>query len=170
MLMEKKNGSITLLEQLKPDSKNANKGSVRGRGIIEKSLRSYGAGRSIVVDLEGNVIAGNQVLDVAADLDIPLRVVQTNGNELVVVQRTDLNIDSPEGRGLAIADNRANELSLNWDIGVLEDLSMDVDLTEYWHPEELSNMYEDVEKQDEESFEKQQKECTCPGCGLVFSV
>jgi hypothetical protein len=33
------------LSDLTPDSHNANKGTERGRALLEKSLRQYGAGR-----------------------------------------------------------------------------------------------------------------------------
>lgn len=36
--------------QLILDEKNANKGTKRGRELLEKSLGDYGAGRSVVVD------------------------------------------------------------------------------------------------------------------------
>ena len=132
--------SINVLSDLTPDTKNANKGTQRGRGLLEKSLRQYGAGRSVLSDKHGNLIAGNKTIDVAAELDLPVRVVETDGNELVVVQRTDLDIDSEAGRGLAIADNRTGEASLDWDADVLLELSDDIDLTEFWKPEELEEL------------------------------
>jgi DNA modification methylase len=139
-----KNGAKRIggIADLKPDSKNANRGTQRGRGLLEKSLRQYGAGRSVLADREGNLIAGNKTVDVAAEIDLPVRVVQTDGHELVVVQRTDLDLDSSEGRGLAIADNRTGETGLEWDTDALLDLSASgiVDLEEFWKPEELEEL------------------------------
>jgi DNA modification methylase len=132
--------SINVLSDLTPDTKNANKGTQRGRGLLEKSLRQYGAGRSVLSDKHGNLIAGNKTIDVAAELDLPVRVVETDGNELVVVQRTDLDIDSEAGRGLAIADNRTGEASLDWNADVLLDIADTVDLTEFWKPDELDKL------------------------------
>jgi len=133
---------IGKIADLKPDSKNANLGTQRGRGLLEKSLRQYGAGRSVLADREGNLIAGNKTVDVAAEIDLPVRVVQTDGNELVVVQRTDLDLDSSEGRGLAIADNRTGETGLEWNTEALLDLSASgiVDLEEFWKPGELEEL------------------------------
>ena len=145
-----KNGehkSITSIADLKPDTKNANKGSQRGRGLLEKSLRQYGAGRSVLTDKNGNLIAGNKTIDVAAELDLPVKVVQTNGEEVVVVQRTDLDIDSAAGRGLAIADNRTSEVSLDWDASVLAELANDVDLLEFWKNDELDELIGTLEKE-----------------------
>ena len=144
-----KNGAKRIggIADLKPDSKNANLGTQRGRGLLEKSLRQYGAGRSVLADREGNLIAGNKTVDVAAEIDLPVRVVQTDGHELVVVQRTDLDLDSSEGRGLAIADNRTGETGLEWDTDALLDLSASgiVDLEEFWKPEELEKLLNEGE-------------------------
>ena len=133
---------IGKIADLKPDSKNANLGTQRGRGLLEKSLRQYGAGRSVLVDRDGNLIAGNKTVDVAAEIDLPVRVVQTDGHELVVVQRTDLDLDSSEGRGLAIADNRTGETGLEWNTDTLLDLSASgtVELEDFWKPEELEEL------------------------------
>ena len=113
---------IAGIEDLTPDDLNANKGTERGRGLLEKSLRKYGAGRSIVTDRNGKVIAGNKTLEAVADLDLDVEVVQTSGDTLVVVQRTDIESGSKEAVGLGIADNRVAELSLAWDAEVLEEI------------------------------------------------
>lgn len=107
------------LTDLKPDRRNANRGTVRGRALLEDSLRRHGAGRSILADKHGNVIAGNKTLESAADIGLPVRFVQTDGTELVVVQRTDLDLDSDSGRSLAYLDNRVAELDLSWDVAEL---------------------------------------------------
>jgi DNA modification methylase len=102
---------------LKPDIENANQGTQRGLGLLDKSLRKLGAGRSILVDKDGNVIAGNKTLDRAADINLPVRIVETDGTELVVVKRTDLDLYSAEdtrARQLAYADNKISELDLAW--------------------------------------------------------
>ena len=158
------------------DFQNANKGTQRGRGLLEKSLRQYGAGRSVLSDKDGYIIAGNNVMEVAADLELPLRVVETDGNELVVVRRTDLDLDSKEGAGLAIADNRTSEVGLDWDIKNLLDLSANgmVDLMEFWHPSELEKligleMEEAVGVAQEKSEDINEKHDTeCPECGYKF--
>ena len=102
---------------LTPDKENANEGTQRGRGLLEKSLRQLGAGRSILTDKDGNVIAGNKTLESAADIDLPVRIVETDGNELVVVKRTDLDLYSEtdkRARQLAYADNKVAEIDLAW--------------------------------------------------------
>jgi hypothetical protein len=61
-------------------------------------------------------IAGNKTLEAARGLGVTKTiVVPTTGQELVVVQRTDLDLASDAtARELAVADNRASELGLEW--------------------------------------------------------
>ena len=77
---------------IKPDPRNINKGTQRGRGLLEQSLREYGAGRSVLTDKHGTLIAGNKTHEVATEIGLPVRIIETDGNELVVVQRTDLDL------------------------------------------------------------------------------
>lgn len=59
--------TIKTLADLQPDSRNANRGTQRGRGLVETSLQKYGAGRSVLVDRNGVLIAGNKTTEAAAD-------------------------------------------------------------------------------------------------------
>lgn len=131
--------SITQLSDLTPDDRNANAGTPRGRGLVETSLQKYGAGRSILVDRNGKVIAGNKTSEAAAAIGLEgLVVVQTTGNQLVVVQRTDLDLDEDTAaRELAIADNRAGELGLEWNVDVLTELSQEIDLSTFFTKDEI---------------------------------
>ena len=135
------------ISDLIPDHANANKGTERGRYALESSLRQFGAGRSILLDKNGRIIAGNKTVEVAADVGLDdVLIVQTDGKQIVAVQRTDLDIDSPEGRGLAYADNRVGELSLDWDAEqVLADLNAGMDLSALWKQDELDELIADLQ-------------------------
>jgi hypothetical protein len=129
----------TKLTDLTPDHANANKGTERGRYALEASLRKYGAGRSILIDRNGRIIAGNKTAETAADVGIDdVIVVQTDGKQIVAVQRTDLDLDSKEARELAYADNRVGQLDLDFDAEqILADLTAGVDLSALWRQDEL---------------------------------
>lgn len=115
-------GTISI-DQLTPDDRNANKHSDRGRKVVKQSLEELGAGRSILVDRENRIIAGNLTAEQAKQAGIRhVRIVETTGDELIAVRRTDLSLDDPKARRLAIVDNRAQELSLSWDDEVLQSL------------------------------------------------
>jgi hypothetical protein len=108
---------IKKLADLTPDSNNYNKGTEKGRKLIGKSLKKLGAGRSILIDKDGNVIAGNKTLEGAAAAGIDeVIVVKTTGRQIVAVQRTDLEIGSKKGREMALADNATGAANLSWDL------------------------------------------------------
>lgn len=110
-----------------PDDFNANAGTERGTRVIEDSLRTYGAGRSLLADKNGRLIAGNKTQQGAVDIGLEDVIeIETDGNQIVVVKRRDLSLDDAKARALAIADNRANEVSLNWDEPVLTALLADI--------------------------------------------
>lgn len=138
--MSKPSAVTRKLTDMIPDAKNANKHTVRGMSMLEDSLQELGAGRSIVVDRNNNVIAGNATLQAAVDAGFEdAIVVPTDGKQLVVVQRTDLDLDGTRGRKLAIADNRTAEVSLDWDSDVLKQLADDgLDLSRFWDADELA--------------------------------
>ena len=81
---------IQALSDLTLDPQNANRGTPHGGPLLAHSLHELGAARSIVTDRDGRVIAGNKTVTQARALDLPVVVVQTTGDRLVVVQRLDL--------------------------------------------------------------------------------
>jgi len=143
--------------------------------MIERSLRQYGAGRSILVDRDGNIIAGNKTADGCASIGLDdTVVVDSDGTKLVVVRRTDLHIDDPKARELAIADNRAQEESLTWDTDVLKGLACEVDLTAFWFPDELNELMGVVPSfepvgEDEQGRLDEKSKVECPECGHCFT-
>jgi hypothetical protein len=104
------------ISDLKTDPNNANKGTERGQQALQQSLEQYGAGRSILIDKNGYIIAGNKTAEQAGQLGInDVKVVEVDGNTLVAVKRTDLDIEDETARQMAYADNRVGQLSLEWD-------------------------------------------------------
>jgi len=135
------------LSELTPDHSNANRGTERGRYALEASLRKYGAGRSILIDRNGRIIAGNKTAETAADVGIDdVIVVQTDGRQVVAVQRTDLDLDSNEARELAYADNRVGQLDLDFDPAqILADINAGVNLDQFWRKDELDELLADLQ-------------------------
>lgn len=108
------------IEELRQDNLNFNKGTYEGEVLIKKSLERFKAGRSVLIDKDNNIIAGNKTVQAAATMGMKVRVIETTGDELVAVKRTDIDIDSKEGRELALADNRTAQINLAWDEPNLE--------------------------------------------------
>lgn len=118
------------MENIQLDPHNYRIHNDRNKSIIRKSLEECGAGRSVLMDKENYLIAGNGVYEQAKALGIPVRVIETNGKELVVVKRTDLSIDDNRRKLLALADNHASDTSeFDMDL-VLEEFSADE--LKYW--------------------------------------
>ena len=123
---------IDTLADLTPDGENFNKHTEFGQKLLEDSLRKFGAGRSILVDKDGNIIAGNSTTETAAAIGMEdVIVVPTDGKKLVVVQRTDLSLDSPEGRELALADNMTALKGIDLDLAKVQETLGD-DLAKAW--------------------------------------
>lgn len=104
------------ISDLKFDDKNFNKHTEYGMSLLEKSLRELGAGRSILLDKDNNIIAGNGIVEAAGSVGLEnVKIVETTGDEIVAVKRTDMTIDSREGREMALADNATANVDLSWD-------------------------------------------------------
>jgi hypothetical protein len=53
------------IEELTQDEHNFNKGTEGGAELMERSLKELGAGRSILIDKNGTIIAGNKTQEAA---------------------------------------------------------------------------------------------------------
>jgi len=121
------------------DKENANRGTPRGRKMLKNSLKKLGAGRSILLDKNSTVIAGNKSFDEAKRQGYKkVIVVNTTGDELVAVRRTDLDLNDKKAKELALSDNRVAEVDLAWDSEILK--NTEVDLGEMFEPIELDNL------------------------------
>lgn len=100
------------MDKVKLDPQNVRKHGKRNQQVIADSLKKLGAGRSILIDSTNTAVAGNGVLEQAEKLGLPIRVIESDGSELIAVKRVDLAPDDPKRKALAIADNRASDLSL----------------------------------------------------------
>lgn len=114
----------TNIESLVPDNKNFNKGTEYGDRLMDESLRKFGLARSIVIDKNNRIIAGNKTAEKAADIGFTdVLVVEVDGNQLVAVKRKDIDLDSAKGRELALADNSTSKANLAWDESLIEEVS-----------------------------------------------
>jgi hypothetical protein len=135
----------TRIADYTPDPENANIHTERGTRMLEDSIAQVGLGRSIVVDKNGVVIAGNATQERAIDQGFENAIeVETDGNELVVVRRNDLDLlNDPEHRArlASILDNRVSEVSLTWSPEVLDSYRLQgVPLDKAWTPVELAEI------------------------------
>ena len=125
------------MTEIKFDKRNYRIHGARNQKIINKSLKEYGAARSIVVDNDNQIIGGNGVYREWQNLkgdNAPIKIVETTGDELVVVKRTDIAPDSKERQALAVMDNTSSDLAefdyemmqQDMDDATLEDFGIDL--------------------------------------------
>lgn len=112
--------------EIKFDTKNYRTHDDKNKKLILKSLKKCGAGRSILIDKQGEIIAGNGVYEQAKNLNIPVKIIETDGSELIAIKRTDLDTESKKRKELALADNSTSD-NVTWD---LSNLKADFDLSE----------------------------------------
>lgn len=94
------------------DNKNFNAGSDKGKIMLEKSIRKFGAGRSILVDKNLRAISGNKTLEgFKASGGQKVMIVEADRDTLVAVKRIDIDLDSKEGREMALADNQTQSIN-----------------------------------------------------------
>jgi site-specific DNA-methyltransferase (adenine-specific) len=137
--------TINHLGALKPDKNNARRHGERNISMISRSLETDGFGRSILLDAAGNIIAGNGVTEAAGNVGIEdVLIVPSDGTRVIAIQRTDVAPGSERAVRLAIADNRANELS-DFDPAVVAALANEVDLSDFWRDDELAELLASIE-------------------------
>jgi len=124
------------IKDLVPDKANRRLHNPRNLGMVVDALHEVGAARSIVIDEDNVILAGNGVVEAAGEAGITrLRVIEADGQELIAVRRSGLT--DAQKRHLAIADNRAGELA-TWNTEQLQaDLRDGLDLAPFFFDEEL---------------------------------
>lgn len=138
--------------EIKFDKRNYRKHSDSNKRKIKKSLQECGAGRSVLVDADDTLIAGNGVFEQAQAMGIPTRVIETDGTELVVVKRTDLRTDDDKRKLLAMADNATSD-NVEWEDNLLNNdfgldtlADWDIHIPETLSEEELNDLLVDAEE------------------------
>lgn len=101
--------------------KRFNKGTKYGRDMIKQSLEKLGAGRSVVLDKNNDVICGTDVLAAASELGMRVVTIETFGDVLVCVKRMDLEKDDVKAMELSFVDNFSQEKNADWDTNALLD-------------------------------------------------
>lgn len=100
-----------------PDAQNARHHTPRNIAMIAASLQDVGAARSIVIDEDNHILAGNGTIEAAAQVGIErMQIVDADGDTIIAVRRR--NLTPEQKQRLALFDNRTAELA-EWDTDVL---------------------------------------------------
>lgn len=106
------------LGDLHEDLTNARIYDERNIGQIVASLQEVGFSRSIVIDENNKILAGNGVTEAAAIVGIEnVKVIEADGKTIIAVRRTGLSEE--QKKRLALWDNRAAETA-TWNLDQLK--------------------------------------------------
>lgn len=128
---------------LKHDQRNPRKHNPRNLQVIVDSLHDVGFARSIVIDEDNTILAGNGVTEAAAIAGIEKVVeVEADGNTIIAVRRRGLT-DEQKQR-LKYFDNRSGELA-EWEPEqLLIDIGAGLDLSSMFREDELDTLLQDL--------------------------
>lgn len=158
------------ISDLRFDDKNMNDHTEYGMSLLEKSLQDFGAGRSILIDKNNNIIAGNGIIEAAGNIGLEdMQIVETTGDRIVAVKRTDIELNSKKGRGLAMADNGTSAANLSWNKGNIEEVSEEFDI----NPGDWISDWdkdEDIEIEEDEAPEVNESEPAKSELGKVYKL
>lgn len=155
-------------ETIKIDPQNYRVHGDENKRLIHKSLVECGAGRSVLADRDSVLIAGNGVYEEAQKLGLKVRIIESDGTELIVIKRTDLSTEDERRKLLALADNHTSDTSRFNFSAIVEDFGLDM-LGE-WNLD-VPNFNIDEDKLDDffsgttQPASKKEKELICPFCG-----
>ena len=126
--------------------------------MIVNALHEVGAARSIVIDEDGNILAGNATIEAAVEAGIEnLQIVDVDGETVVAVRRKGLTPE--QKKRLAYFDNRTAELA-DWNPDViladleagvdLDGLFTDIELEDFgWEPDKAEDPGADMDRAQE---------------------
>jgi DNA modification methylase len=132
------------LTELIPDDRNANKHSPEGMALLQKGLRENGLGRSILISSDNKIIAGNGVTESAGSIGIEnLRVIDTDGSEVIAVRRTDIKSGTREFYNMALSDNIIAKENIVMDAEVVDAICEEYEIEDWKSDDQIAEAVED---------------------------
>jgi len=116
------------IDDLIQDDHNFNKGTEAGAELIGRSFKEHGAGRSVFIDKNNRLVGGNKAQKGFKGAGYrKVVIVDSDPDTLVAVRRKDVDLDTKEGREMAMLDNLTTQVNLAWDKAELESISDQVE-------------------------------------------
>lgn len=109
------------ISDLKFDNKNFNKGTQFGDSLLDKSIQKFGFREAGVLDRNGRLIGGNKRTAKAGERGLEdVEIIKADPNKIYALQFDDIDLDTPEGRELALALNATAKANISFDVEVME--------------------------------------------------
>ena len=119
---------IVDVDDLIQDDHNFNKGTEEGAALIGRSFAEHGAGRSVFIDKNNRLVGGNKAQKGFKGAGYhKVVIVDTEPDTLVAVRRKDVDLDSEEGRKMALLDNLTTQVNLAWDETELQTVTGEIE-------------------------------------------
>lgn len=131
--------------KIKYQDQNLNQGTEKGREMVDHSIQKFGMRDAVVIDKNGQIISGNHRKKAATKKGITKeRIIEASFDEIIAIQYNDIDLDTPEGKELALALNQTAKFNINIDETLaIEELG---EVVEEWGieiPEEIPEASED---------------------------
>jgi site-specific DNA-methyltransferase (adenine-specific)/site-specific DNA-methyltransferase (cytosine-N4-specific) len=108
------------IEEIEDDPNNTNLGTDRGNAMVRASYDKFGHLESGVIDRNGKLIGGEKRKNAAIAVGITkAKIVPIGPDEILVGQRMDLDVSSPEGMEASQILNRSAVVSINIDVAAV---------------------------------------------------
>lgn len=102
--------------KIKYQDQNLNKGTDKGRDMVQRSIDKFGMRDAVVIDKNGEIISGNHRKKAATKKGITKeRIIEATSDEVIAIQYKDVDLSTPEGKELALALNQTAKFNINID-------------------------------------------------------
>lgn len=109
------------ISDLKFDNKNFNRGTQFGDSLLDKSISKFGFREAGVLDKNGRLIGGNKRTAKAGERGLEdVEIIKADPKKIYALQFDDIDLDTPEGRELALALNATAKANISFDVEVME--------------------------------------------------
>lgn len=138
------------ITDLKFDEKNFNKGTEIGDAFLGKSIEKFGFREAATLDKNGVLIGGNKRTAKAGEKGLEnVEIIKADPNKVYALQYDDIDINTQQGRELALALNQTAKINIMLDAEMIEE-ELGEDVCEEWN---IDNNKEDF-IEDEDNIDK----------------
>lgn len=109
------------ITDLKPDSRNFNKHTQKGMGLLEKSMQKFGFVEAGLISEDNVICSGNARQETAVMIGMEeVQIVEIDGTKPVYLKKKGLQSDTKEFHELALALNQTAKENIVFDAEVIE--------------------------------------------------